>query len=179
MQTRVHCERGWVYAWNLRPPVALALTLAEDYRYDPLPAGCWSTTEVAALVTRFAAAFNQGDQAAFMRFFPDKAVSNPKTMAPEEVGLFRWYAVNTLPGPNFIAYTPEQLPAYFAERQAQREQWQLWEVDVAPSSANDVVLGFRLTRQAADLTLRQVDGKAWLDCANGTIYLWNMADVAR
>jgi hypothetical protein len=39
------------------------------------------------------------------------------------------------------------------------------------------VIGFRLTREADDLTPRTVDGKATIDCVYRKIMIWVMSDT--
>ena len=136
-----------------------------------LPSGC-GPREVAQLIMRFFDAFNNGDQEQLDRFFGFESG-------------FQWYSVTegdpSKGGRHFVAYNPEDLLAYFAERHQQHERLRLITVDVAgPSWHGGVDIAYFLTRRADDLepglegSERIVHGKGAINCEKQQIFVWSM-----
>jgi hypothetical protein len=138
-----------------------------------LPDGC-SPTEVTHLLRRFLEAYNSGDQEQLASFFPI---------------MFQWYADGRrLSGEDvdedylFIAWPGdrEDLLSHFAERHEQGDRLQLSRVNVIDRSARDVVIHFRLTREAddvkpgADGAKRYVNGRAVFNCLSQKFFNWLM-----
>ena len=98
---------------------------------------------------------------------------------PGEERLFRWYTVGRREGEKvaleFAAYNRADLLAYLARRQAQGERLELRRLEIGDVSWDGGVgVGFELLRRADDLPAHAMVGKASIDCAAGTIYVWSM-----
>jgi hypothetical protein len=140
------------------------------------PPGC-GHEEIVALVARFFAAFNQGDQAELARFFPEQATgafNGDRTR-------FQVYGViegdPRAGGRRFAARDRTELLTYFAERHRQHERLHLLTLNVSGLSWHGGIdLTFTLTRAADDLPERRVEGKGAINCDNHTIFVWNMGN---
>ncbi len=173
-------------------------TLTADFEGNPTPRGqqpgglsfsapgCWEITGEAGgkrltfvalvvpapLAAQPATSGGAGDPAALGTFLTarhaDLGVSRPG-----EEGLLHWYAVDG-PAPVYARSRDEAL-AYFATRHARGEQLHLDEVqDAAYERGAIVAITFTLTRQADDLAIHRVIGKAAFSCAGETIVQWVM-----
>jgi len=140
-------------------------------------AGC-DDAAVTALVARFLDAYNAGDPARLLAFFPAQAATRGVMVPGEERYFQRYWDVRkpTLRDEDgFAAYTRDELPPYWAQRHAQHERLQLRQLeDGGRDWTGGVGIGFTLTRQADDLSAHTVIGKGEIDCARGTIFVWSM-----
>lgn len=133
---------------------------------------------VIALVARFLDAYNVGDQARLLAFFPVRDATRGHLVRGEETYFQRYWDVRkpTLRDEDgFAAYARDELPPYWAQRHAQHERLQLRQIDGGGENSFGLVgFGFLLTRQADDLPTHAVYGKAEIDCAQGTFTVWSM-----
>lgn len=121
------------------PPVAAPTAILMPVLRGTQPASTDCRTDViATLLTGFLEAFNHGDQARLMRFFP-----------PPEQRLFQYYRVVDQDGTAFVARDQTELSAHFMERR-QGDRLQLRTLNVgATASPSIATVAIRLTRQAA------------------------------
>lgn len=130
---------------------------------DGAPAGC-SPADIAARAAAMFAAISQGDEQVVDDYFGQQRA------AP-----FQWYSM-TETGPteadknHFVAYTLDDLTAYFTRRYAHPEQVRLHQIAFNGWEAARGIVHFgpiALTRQADDLPAGdgQVDGKGAYHCA--------------
>lgn len=139
---------------------------------ESFPSGC-STAEVTALLTRFLDAFNKGDQDQLIQFFPQGQAEDDQDSVSFRYGVGRME--DGMFVREFLAYTPADLPAYFAARHQQQERLELRMLRVtnsAPPGAIGIV--FRMTRRADDLLEYMVRGKGAINCQTRTIIAWGM-----
>lgn len=139
--------------------------------------GC-DNAAVTALVARFLGAYNAGDQARLLSFFPNRDATRGHLIVGEE-RYFQWYSDTRKPTlrdeDGFQAYTRDELPAYWAQRHAQHDRLQLRQLQYGGRDwTGGAGIGFTLTRQADDLPEHTVIGKGEVDCEQGTIFLWGM-----
>ncbi len=140
-------------------------------------AGC-DNAAVTALVARFLDAYNAGDQARLLAFFPVRAATRGH-LVPGEERFFQWYVDTRKPTrrdeDGFKAYTRDDLPPYWAQRHVQHDRLQLRQLEYGGRDwTGGVGIGFTLTRQADDLPTHTVIGKGEVDCEQGTIFVWGM-----
>jgi hypothetical protein len=144
-----------------------------DWGY-PFPSGC-RPEDVVATLEGFIDAFNRGDLAAAVGFFPAEAAGGDI-----ESLKFQWYSVGGAPGtfnPGFIAPSRDELRPYLATRHAEHERMQLLRVEMAGSwRAGEAALNFDVLRQADDIPPHEAGGKGGVDCAGRKIILWNLGD---
>ena len=140
-------------------------------------AGC-DNAAVTGVVERFLDAYNAGDQARLLAFFPAQAATHGHLVRGEE-RFFQWYSDTRKPSlrdeDGFAAYTRDELPPYWALRHAQHDRLQLRRFqDCDRNWDGNLAFVFELTRQADDLAMHSVVGKGEIDDAHGTIVLWGM-----
>jgi hypothetical protein len=144
------------------------------------PVGC-SQAEIADLLARFFAAHSRGDLAALRRFFPNQ---DSGTGGPDNITThFQWFSVTEArpqQGRQHLSvYRLEDLWAYFAARQEQREWMQLTRVtvnEVTPDGVAQIV--YALAREADDLPPHAMSGKGAVNCKDQTIIVWSMGPGA-
>ncbi len=134
---------------------------------------------MVALVARFLDAYNAGDQARLLAFFPARNATHGIGIAGEETYFQRYWDVRKprgRDGSGFEAYARDDLPPYWALRHAQHERLQLLRVDGGGGAGRFGLagIGFMLTRQADDLLTHTVVGKGEIDCGQGTFTVWSM-----
>lgn len=139
--------------------------------------GC-DNAAVTALVMRFLDAYNAGDGARLLAFFPSRDATRGIGIAGEETYFQRYWDVRKptrRDEDGFAAYARTDLPPYWVQRHAQHERLQLLRVDGGGANSFGLVgFGFLLTRQADDLPTHAVYGKASVDCARGTFVVWSI-----
>lgn len=150
---------------------------------DNYPDNC-SPREVAALVLRFFAAYNEGNQEQLTFFF------EPRLIVPGQAG---WYSDTIMAGDvgsendrrHFVTSDREELLAYFAGRYDQNERLQLLSLSVSPPTSVtrvDVVYTYR--RQGGDIepgpngVWRIGGGKGAIKCPSQKIGVWSMGTLA-
>jgi len=140
-------------------------------------AGC-DNAALTALVTRFLDAYNAGDQARLLAFFPVRDATRG-LLVPGETTYFQRYWDVRKPSlrdeDGFAAYARAELPTYWAQRHAQHERLRLRRFQACDRAwTGNVGFTFELTRQADDLPLHAVLGKGEIDSDQSTIVLWSM-----
>jgi len=140
--------------------------------------GC-DNAALAALVARFLDAYNAGDGARLLAFFPARDATRGIGIAGEETYFQRYWDVrkpSLRDEDGFEAYARDDLPPYWALRHAQHERLQLLRVDGGGGAGRFGLagIGFMLTRQADDLPTHTVVGKGAIDCGQGTFTVWSM-----
>ncbi len=139
--------------------------------------GC-DNAAVTDVVARFLDAYNAGDGARLLAFFPASDATRGLRISGEETYFQRYWDVRQprgRDGTGFEAYARDELPPYWALRHAQHERLQLLRVDGGAANSFGLVdFGFLLTRQAEDLPTHAVYGKASIDCARGAFVVWSM-----
>lgn len=133
---------------------------------------------MVALVARFLDAYNAGDGARLLAFFPARDATRGIGIAGEETYFQRYWDVRKprgRDGSGFEAYARADLPPYWALRHAQHERLQLLQVEGGGAGRFGLAgIGFMLTRQADDLPAHTVVGKAAIDCGPGTFTVWSI-----
>jgi hypothetical protein len=179
----IDCSRARIHAWTMTDgdaPDGVEVTGDEG----PLPPGCWSGEEVAGLIGRFFDAFNRGDRAALVSFFPAEGTRS-NNMNPEQL---QWYSVSegNPPTRSFVAHDRETLLRYFAERHAHGERLSLLSLQVSTGYKSDAFVFFEIARFADDLAAPGAGlpnsgageyvaiGKGAINCGKGTFYMWSM-----
>jgi hypothetical protein len=145
----------------------LFLSATPSQSATPAGVGCTSA-QTRALVTRFVAEFNLGDQRAINATWASK-------------GWFKWYSVTTAPGartPQDSARRDKLLP-YFAERHAASERLRITRLKINGVSGGGGGyrnFEFQLMRSADDLTGGPVAyiGKGASTCSTGRLFVWVM-----
>jgi hypothetical protein len=138
-----------------------------------LPSRC-SPLEVARLILQFFDAFNRGDQEQLAKMFSLGGSDQDRWYSVSDGSL--WSEDRT----HFVAYTNEDLLAYFAERHEMQEHLNLLKVDVGPGHhRNDAGIAIVLSRQAKDLRttgkpFQYLLGKGQIDCVSQTILVWSV-----
>jgi len=129
-------------------------------------------------VSDFLNAFNRGDQAALVQFFPEQGVDPTDPRNVNRLEVFSLDAANPSARIDHLnLHTRPTLLAYFAERQRQHEQIRL--LDLQPLAPQNLTIGFSFTlsRQADDLPARTFPGKGEINCAQGTFIVWNQGRI--
>ncbi len=166
-----------------RPPTISAtarvtrLAIAPSATPSTDDAGC-NIPVVTDVVARFLDAYNAGDQARLLAFFPARAATRGHLVPGEETYFQRYWDVRKptqRDEDGFAAYARDELPPYWAQRHAQHERLQLLRFQECGLDGNGTVgFVFKLARQADDLAPHRVLGKAEIDGDRGTIVLWSM-----
>ncbi len=144
----------------------------------PTVGGPCGAARVTQIVGDFLAAFNRGDQAALAPFFPEQGFDPADPRNVDRLEVFSLDAANPSVGIDHLnLHTRTTLLAYFAERQRQHEQIRL--LDLQPLAPQGLIVGFgfTLSRQADDLPTRTFPGKGEINCAHGTIIVWNQGRI--
>lgn len=133
--------------------------------------------EGVRIVTGFISAYNRGDQEALRGYFSAEAAGRGNQAEP---GQFGWFAVTGEEGginPGAGAYSRDELLPYLAERHAHHERLRLLQIDVGRSwRPHGLEILFDVDRRADDIPTHTAGGKGSLDCATGTIIVWNLGD---
>jgi hypothetical protein len=135
-----------------------------------LPSGC-SPRQVAELIARFFAAFNEGDARMLDGLFEARTVPTGEP--------FRWYSVTESGVRHRVVFDRRALLGYFAERHRHRERLRLLNVDM-PGTFARLGIGVVLIREADDLVpglggrFRIAEAKGSIDCRRQRIHVWSM-----
>jgi len=133
---------------------------------------------LTALVARFLDAYNAGDVARLLAFFPARDATRGHLVPGEETYFQRYWDVRKTSlrdEDGFAAYARAELPPYWALRHAQQERLQLRRFQYCDRNWDgNLAFVFELTRQADDLAMHSVVGKGEIDDARGTIVIWSM-----
>ena len=144
----------------------------------PPVGGPCGAARATPIVADFLVAFNRGDQAALARFFPEQGFDPADPRNVDRLEVFSLDAANPSAGIDHLnLHTRPTLLAYFAARQRQHEQIRLLELQPLAPQGLIVGFGFTLSRQADDLPTRTFPGKGEINCAHGTIIVWNQGRI--
>lgn len=171
-------NRAAMLATATAPMVATMSVVATPTEDTALPAGC-HPAELTALVERFLAAFNSGDQAQLRRFFLEQAAERGYERSGQE-RFFHWYSVSQVvagrPPAQFTAYTRDELLPYLARRHTQNERLQLRALhsDGRLGWHGGADVTYELAGQADDVPTFAASGKGAIDCRAGMIFVWSM-----
>jgi hypothetical protein len=155
---------------HARPP--LKRSAAVSGSADGAPAGC-GVPDVAQRVQDFATAFNGANLKLLSTFFSNQAP-------------FAWYSApegaENSGKQNMAIYDPNELPAYFQRRQAEREQLDFIRIQINRWEPGRGLVHFEFTvnRQADDLNggqVQEIIGKGAFHCKTRTFAVMSIGDA--